>query len=126
MVALASIFIVLEPVRIFMGFTGNLKERVPDLCGSFMLSTFPQLPILLYFCGLQSLTASGFTLPFEFALNFVYALVLIPQILIGYRAAKHIVDIQAARFVVGVGELRSGFDDIALAAEPDHGKAKAE
>lgn len=93
-----AIFVLLEPLRLWLGHSGNLRERVPELAGCFLFSLFPQFVISFYFLQLQPLTGWGFTHSLEFALNLVYLAFLIPQILGSYVAARHIVRMQTAHF----------------------------
>ncbi|KAI8835158.1 hypothetical protein BJ741DRAFT_649719 [Chytriomyces cf. hyalinus JEL632] len=98
-----SFFIAVEPLRLWLGFYGNLKERVPDLAGAFLFTLFPQLFTCFYYMSIQPYLGSGFTMPFEIALNTAYCCLLIPQIVLGYISAQGIIKSQAASFFLTLG-----------------------
>ncbi|KAJ3233812.1 hypothetical protein HDU78_006211 [Chytriomyces hyalinus] len=91
------------PLRLWLGFYGNLKERVPDLAGAFLFTLFPQLFTCFYYMSIQPYLGSGFTMPFEIALNTAYCCLLIPQIVLGYISAQGIIKSQAASFFLTLG-----------------------
>ncbi|KAI8847515.1 hypothetical protein BC829DRAFT_362941 [Chytridium lagenaria] len=91
-------FVIVEPIRLWLGYTGNLKERVPDLAGFFLFTCFPQIFSCFYYISIQPKLGSGFSIPFEIALNTVYLFLLIPEIFLGYMAARAIIRSQAASF----------------------------
>ncbi|XP_040010565.1 transmembrane protein 17A [Xiphias gladius] len=75
---------VIEVVRLYLGYTGNLKERVPELAAFWVLSFMFQLPVLLFF-----LTDEGIIiLPLERAVHSVYLLFLLAQILASFLALR--------------------------------------
>lgn len=39
---------VIEVIRLFLGYSGNLQEKVPELAGFWLLSILLQLPLLLF------------------------------------------------------------------------------
>eukprot|EP00842_Homolaphlyctis_polyrhiza_P001732 jgi/Hompol1/255/HPOL_004110-RA len=93
-------FIVTEPIRLWLGYYGNLKERasaspyfgnVPDLSGCFLLSFFPQAFTCLYFMYAQEFMGGGFTMPFDSAINFIYLCMICGEVVFGYLAARRIV-----------------------------------
>ncbi len=47
MIALA-VWILMEPVRLWFGFSGNLKEKVPDIATYLLISIFPQFPLVIF------------------------------------------------------------------------------
>jgi transmembrane protein 17 len=95
---LYAIFLLVEALRLWLGFSGNMRERVPEIAGCFLFSIFPQIVISLYFMSLQPLSGYGFTMALEYALNIVYLALLLPQVVLSYLAAKHIVQAQTANF----------------------------
>lgn len=38
----------IECLRLYLGYSGNLKDKIPDFAGFWILSTFLQLPMQLY------------------------------------------------------------------------------
>ncbi|KAI9336827.1 hypothetical protein DFJ73DRAFT_629103 [Zopfochytrium polystomum] len=97
-------FVVVEPLRIWLGFSGNLSEKVPDLAGSFLFTCFPQLFACFYFTSVQPKLGQGFNTPFEVALNIVGIALLLPQLYFGYEAGRAIVKSQAASFFLTLSE----------------------
>ncbi|XP_034025372.1 transmembrane protein 17A [Thalassophryne amazonica] len=75
---------VTEVVRLYLGYVGNLKEKVPELAAFWVLSFMFQLPLLLFF-----LTDEGIIiLPLERAVHGIYLLFLLTQILTSLLALK--------------------------------------
>ncbi|KAJ3144960.1 Transmembrane protein 17 [Geranomyces variabilis] len=91
-VALIPIFALLELTRIYLGYAGNLLEKVPELAGFILATTFPQLPIAAFFA------ATGMGLAATVA-SVVYLMAfLIPEAVAAVVAAKGLVRAQSARF----------------------------
>ncbi|KAK2837982.1 hypothetical protein Q5P01_015194 [Channa striata] len=68
----------IEAVRLYLGYVGNLEEKVPELAAFWLLSFMFQLPVLLFF-----LTDEGIIiLPLERAVHSLYLLFLLAQILL--------------------------------------------
>ncbi|KAI9011325.1 hypothetical protein BC832DRAFT_529244, partial [Gaertneriomyces semiglobifer] len=91
-------FSTVEVARLWLGFVGNLRERVPDLSSCLLLSVFPQLLIVIYFTALQPYTGSGFIHPAERTISAIYLLLLTLQVFYICRAAQRIISVQSARF----------------------------
>ena len=92
------VWILIEPIRLRSGFSGNLEERVSELSGLFIFSLFPQLIVAFYFILLQPFTGSGFAFPIEIALNIVYLILIIPEIIFGWISIRRIINHQTAIF----------------------------
>uniref|UniRef100_A0A3Q1FZU6 Zgc:112294 n=1 Tax=Acanthochromis polyacanthus TaxID=80966 RepID=A0A3Q1FZU6_9TELE len=74
----------IEVVRLYLGYIGNLEEKVPELAAFWLLSFMFQLPVLLFF-----LTDEGIIiLPLERAVHSVYLLFLLAQILASFLALR--------------------------------------
>lgn len=97
-------WILIEPIRLRAGFSGNLQERVSELSGLFIFSLFPQSIIALYFILLQPYTGSGFAFPIEIALNVVYLILIIPEIVFGWISARRVINHQTAIFFLRMKE----------------------
>uniref|UniRef100_A0A3B4UXW4 Zgc:112294 n=1 Tax=Seriola dumerili TaxID=41447 RepID=A0A3B4UXW4_SERDU len=75
---------VIEGVRLYLGYIGNLKEKVPELAAFWLLSFMFQLPVLLFF-----LTDEGIIiLPLERAVHSLYLFFLLGQILASFLALR--------------------------------------
>ncbi|KAH6566067.1 hypothetical protein BASA50_010167 [Batrachochytrium salamandrivorans] len=97
-------FIIIEPFRLWLGYSGNMKERVSDLSGCFLYSICPQLIICVYFMFCQPIMGNGVTMPFDYALNLVYACLVAAEIVFGYLAARRIVHSHTMHMFMIVGE----------------------
>ncbi|XP_030647599.1 transmembrane protein 17A [Chanos chanos] len=75
---------VFEVLRVYLGFVGNLKEKVPELAGFWLLSFLFQLPIILFF-----LTDEGLViLPLERAVHSIYLVFLLGEVLASFSALR--------------------------------------
>uniref|UniRef100_A0A665T9K8 Zgc:112294 n=1 Tax=Echeneis naucrates TaxID=173247 RepID=A0A665T9K8_ECHNA len=75
---------VIEVVRLYLGYIGNLEEKVPELAAFWLLSFLFQLPVLLFF-----LTDEGIIiLPLERAVHSLYLIFLLGQILASFLALR--------------------------------------
>ncbi|KAM4616307.1 transmembrane protein 17A [Polymixia lowei] len=75
---------VVEVARLYLGYIGNLKEKVPELAAFWLLSFTFQLPVLLFF-----LTDEGtIILPLERAVHSIYLSFLLAQILAAFLALQ--------------------------------------
>ncbi|XP_077943558.1 transmembrane protein 17A [Gasterosteus aculeatus] len=75
---------IIEVVRLYLGYVGNLREKVPELAAFCLLSFMFQLPVLLFF-----LTDEGILiLPLERAVHSLYLAFLLAQILASFLALR--------------------------------------
>jgi hypothetical protein len=82
---------------------GNLHEQVPQMFAFAFLSLFPQ-PFISLFLGFIQKPI----LPFERIVNGIYLVVLIVELVLGFRAASNIIAIKTARFAVQYRDKHSG------------------
>ncbi|KAM9810497.1 transmembrane protein 17A [Neosynchiropus ocellatus] len=75
---------VVEAVRLYLGYVGNLQEKVPELAAFWLLSFLFQLPILLFFLTDEE----TLILPLERAVHALYLLLLLAQILASFLALR--------------------------------------
>ncbi|KAM8866243.1 transmembrane protein 17A [Synchiropus picturatus] len=75
---------VVEVARLYLGYVGNLKEKVPELAAFWLLSFMFQLPILLFFLTDEE----TLILPLERAVHALYLLFLLAQILASFLALR--------------------------------------
>ncbi|XP_053530308.1 transmembrane protein 17A [Ictalurus punctatus] len=74
----------LEVLRVYLGYVGNLKEKVPELAAFLLISLAFQLPILLFF-----LTDEGLiVLPLEQAVHALYLAFLLGEVLSSFVALR--------------------------------------
>ncbi|XP_026786836.3 transmembrane protein 17A [Pangasianodon hypophthalmus] len=75
---------VLEVLRVYLGYVGNLKEKVPELAAFWLISLAFQLPILLFF-----LTDEGLLiLPLERVMHSLYLAFLLGEVLSSFVALR--------------------------------------
>lgn len=88
-----SLWAVAEPVRLLFGYTGNLKEKVPQLAAFFLLTCFPQIPAFVYFLFVETNQ-----LPINYFLNIMQFLFLVVEFVVGWLSIQNLVEIHNARF----------------------------
>ena len=87
-----TVWALLEPIRLLLGYVGNLRERVAWLAGFWVLTLFPQTVVHLYFLfGQQAVDESWFNLPIETALSAIYVMLNVLQLIIGYSTIKRLI-----------------------------------
>ncbi|XP_071508587.1 transmembrane protein 17-like [Diadema antillarum] len=96
-----------EVIRLYLGYLGNLQERVPELAGFWLLTLVLQFPLLLF------LTVDSHSMPFpiERAVHMVFLLFLAFDVLAGYLALQRMTQHQVMKFHL------QQFDDIEMLEE---------
>ncbi|NWY05342.1 TMM17 protein, partial [Nothoprocta ornata] len=84
----------IEVVRLYLGYMGNLQEKVPELAGFWLLSLLLQLPIILFLLFNEALKIQ----PLERSVNIIFALFLTFQVIAGFLALKKMVNQLATHF----------------------------
>ncbi|XP_064392157.1 transmembrane protein 17B-like [Halichondria panicea] len=87
------VMVIVETARLYLGYQGNLREKIPELTG-FWLLTLLQTPLTLYLL----VNMDAVILPLERAVNIVLLLFLLAQLLLGLRALQLMVKAQAVKF----------------------------
>ncbi|XP_071946430.1 transmembrane protein 17B-like isoform X2 [Antedon mediterranea] len=97
-----------EIMRLYLGYLGNLQERVPELAGFWLLTLVLQLPL----CALL-LAGGAMPFPIERAIHIVLLLFLFSEVLIGYHALKVMSNHQVMKFHLqqfdDVVEMQNGY-----------------
>ncbi|KAF7687228.1 transmembrane protein 17A isoform X1 [Silurus meridionalis] len=84
MVSGIMIISILEVLRVYLGYIGNLKEKVPELAAFWLISIAFQLPILLFF-----LTDEGLIiLPLERAVHSLYLAFILGEVFSSFLALR--------------------------------------
>ncbi|XP_075995435.1 transmembrane protein 17B [Genypterus blacodes] len=78
---------VIEAIRLYLGYAGNLQEKVPELAGFWLLSILLQLPLILF----QLFNETILIQPLERAVHIVMAMFLLTQALSGFVALREMV-----------------------------------
>ncbi|XP_053135855.1 transmembrane protein 17B-like [Hemicordylus capensis] len=84
LVAAYLMLIVMEGLRLFLGYIGNLQERVPELAGFLLISFLIELPILLFILTDEH----TIRLPLEMAVHGVLLLFLASEITAAFFALR--------------------------------------
>ncbi|KFP91105.1 Transmembrane protein 17, partial [Apaloderma vittatum] len=84
----------IEVIRLYLGYMGNLQEKVPELAGFWLLSLLLQLPIILFMLFNESLKNQ----PLERAVHVIFALFLTFQVVAAFVTLKRMVNKLATHF----------------------------
>ncbi|OCU02171.1 transmembrane protein 17B [Xenopus laevis] len=78
------ILTMVESLRLYIGYVGNLQEKVPELAGFLILTLLIQLPLILFL-----LTDNrNVLLPLEFAVHMIYLLFINAEIGVSFLVLK--------------------------------------
>ncbi|XP_048338877.1 transmembrane protein 17 isoform X2 [Sphaerodactylus townsendi] len=94
LVTIMIITTLIEVIRLYLGYTGNLQEKVPELAGFWLLSLFLQLPLILFLLLNEGLEIQ----PLERAIHIVFLAFLVFQVAVAFLALKKMVNQLATRF----------------------------
>jgi len=84
--------VLIEIIRLGMGYEGNLHEQVADVSGFWLLS-FVKIGFTLFF-----LTGQYLILPIDYAINFLMLLFDMAGLVFGYIATRHMIKSESTRF----------------------------
>ncbi|XP_053155635.1 transmembrane protein 17-like [Hemicordylus capensis] len=84
----------IEIIRLYLGYMGNLQEKVPELAGFWLLSLLLQLPLILFLLLNESLKIQ----PLERAVHIIFVIFLVFQVITAFLALKRMVNQLATRF----------------------------
>jgi len=87
------VWALLEGVRLWLGFSGNLRERVPELAAFVLLTVFPQIPIviLLGFVAVDRV-------PADLVTAFPQLVFLVLEAVLAFRSVRALMRKQTAEF----------------------------
>ncbi|XP_070572094.1 transmembrane protein 17-like [Ptychodera flava] len=94
---LITVFIVMtfiEIIRLYLGYKGNLMEKVPELAGFWLLTLVIQLPLSIFLVA----NTGSFVLPIEYAIHIVFILFIAFEIGTGFVAIRVMADHQMTKF----------------------------
>ncbi|XP_063207435.1 transmembrane protein 17B-like [Chroicocephalus ridibundus] len=94
---LVAAFLILslaEGSRLYLGYVGNLQEKVPELAGFLLLSFLIQLPLLLFLLS----DSHVIRLPLEMAVHSLFLAFLLAEIPAAFLALKTMTKQLAAQF----------------------------
>ncbi|NXK92759.1 TMM17 protein, partial [Formicarius rufipectus] len=84
----------IEAVRLYLGYMGNLQEKVPELAGFWLLSLLLQLPIILFLLFNEGVKIQ----PLERAVHIVFAFFLAFQVIAAFVTLRRMVNKRATHF----------------------------
>ncbi|XP_056137889.1 transmembrane protein 17B [Lampris incognitus] len=87
LVTVLILMTLIEAIRLYLGYAGNLQEKVPELAGFWLLSILLQFPLILF----QLLNEAILIQPLERGVHIVLALFLLSQALSGFVALRDMV-----------------------------------
>ncbi|KAM9807624.1 transmembrane protein 17B [Neosynchiropus ocellatus] len=87
LVTILILMTLIEAIRLYLGYAGNLQEKVPELAGFWLLSILLQLPLILF----QLFNESILVQPLERGVHIVLAVFLLSQALSGFVALRDMV-----------------------------------
>jgi len=93
-ISVVVVWICFEPIRIFYGMSGNLKERVPELSTYILVTIFPQMPFIIYLAYVQPVLFPADPILGSFMLVF-----LCVQVVFGLQTVRMLIRSQTARFL---------------------------
>ncbi|XP_011066885.1 PREDICTED: transmembrane protein 17B-like isoform X2 [Acromyrmex echinatior] len=95
-VAVFIIISVLEGIRLYLGYLGNLAEKIPELASFWLISTLIHFPLEMFLL-FDSKTRPHFS---EIIINSIMAFLLVTEIITATVALKKSADHHAKRFYV--------------------------
>ncbi|XP_051238393.1 transmembrane protein 17B isoform X2 [Dicentrarchus labrax] len=94
LVTVLIVMTLIEAIRLFLGYTGNLQEKVPELAGFWLLSILLQFPLILF----QLFNEAILILPLERGVHIVLAIFILTQALSGFVALRDMVKHTESQF----------------------------
>uniref|UniRef100_A0A8C6UMM4 Transmembrane protein 17 n=1 Tax=Neogobius melanostomus TaxID=47308 RepID=A0A8C6UMM4_9GOBI len=87
LVTILIVMTCIEAIRLFLGYAGNLQEKVPELAGFWLLSILLQLPLILF----QLFNEAILIQPLERGVHIVLSIFILTQALAGFIALRDLV-----------------------------------
>ncbi|XP_018652517.1 putative transmembrane protein 17 [Schistosoma mansoni] len=92
--AVFVLYSVLEGLRLYLGYAGNLMELVPELTGSWLLTILIQLPAISFMLFNSDMILSSF----ERTIHIIEFIMVVFESLVGFFVLKLMVQTQALKF----------------------------
>ncbi|CAL8374230.1 unnamed protein product [Arctogadus glacialis] len=87
LVTVIVVMTVIEAIRLYLGYAGNLQEKVPELAGFWLLSILLQFPLILFLLFNESIIIQ----PLERGVHIVLSLFLLTQAVSGFSVLREMV-----------------------------------
>jgi len=118
LVTVLAATIIIEVVRLYLGYLGNLTEKVPELAGFWLLTILLQLPLQ----GFLLFNADLILVPLERATGALMMIMVIAELVTGFMALREITRHQASKFhlqqfISSPNRTVQGYDNIAYLKE---------
>ncbi|XP_068595283.1 transmembrane protein 17B-like [Brachionichthys hirsutus] len=94
LVTILILMTLIEAIRLFLGYSGNLQEKVPELAGFWLLSILLQFPLILF----QLFNEAILIQPLERGVHIVLAIFVLTQVLSGFLALRDMVRYTQSQF----------------------------
>ena len=86
-------WLVVEPLRLVLGYIGNLQERVPQMSAFLLMTIFPQIPCLIFLALFQE-----HLFPYDRAAGNILLLSMIIEVIIGFQHLQQLIRKSTAEF----------------------------
>ncbi|KAM9855027.1 transmembrane protein 17B [Aulostomus maculatus] len=96
LVTVLILMTLIEVIRLYLGYTGNLQEKVPELAGFWLLSILLQFPLILF----QLFNEAILIQPLERGVHIVLACFILTQALSGFLALRDMVRHTESQFLL--------------------------
>ncbi|CAI5664742.1 transmembrane protein 17B isoform X2 [Oreochromis niloticus] len=87
LVTILILMTLIEAIRLYLGYAGNLQQKVPELAGFWLLSVLLQFPLILF----QLFNEAILVQPLERGVHIVLALFILTQAISGFVALRDMV-----------------------------------
>ncbi|XP_030586865.1 transmembrane protein 17B [Archocentrus centrarchus] len=87
LVTILILMTLIEAIRLYLGYAGNLHQKVPELAGFWLLSILLQFPLILF----QLFNEAILIQPLERGVHIILALFILTQALSGFVALRDMV-----------------------------------
>ncbi|KAL7867884.1 hypothetical protein SRHO_G00092680 [Serrasalmus rhombeus] len=94
LITILILMTLIEAIRLYLGYAGNLQEKVPELAGFWLLSLLLQFPLTLF----QLFNEAILIQPLERGVHIVLALFILAEALSGFVALRAMVRHTESRF----------------------------
>ncbi|KAM4707134.1 transmembrane protein 17B-like [Discoglossus pictus] len=84
LIAALVILVFVESLRLYLGYIGNLHEKVPELAGFLLLTFLIQIPIMLFLLTDEEILI----LPLEYAVHAIYMIFLKAELMVSFLVLK--------------------------------------
>ncbi|CAF0753832.1 unnamed protein product [Rotaria sordida] len=89
---------IIEFVRLYLGYTGNLAERMPELTAFCLLTIIFQIPLSIFLLIYQLLASIEIQMALIFAVEIIYITFIVLEGAFGIFAVRIMVAAQSSRF----------------------------